>query len=164
MDSMILLGGKALAARFVVAAATLFGFSTTAFAQDRALEGVWAVTSTPRDCTTGATLGPPIRALMTFHEGGTITESAALLLFAPGQRSLGHGVWTPAGGSTFRERTLTLILFDAGPFQAGWTLTTHNIILSDANNFTSTGTTGFYDTNRQFLREVCASRAGQRFR
>jgi len=147
----------------VAGIAILFGSATTSFAQSE-LEGVWAVTSTPRDCTTGAVLGPPIRALMTFHQGGTLTESAALLLFAPGQRSTSHGVWTHITGLTFRERTLTLIVFDAGPFQAGWTLTTHNIVLSDPNNFSSTGSTSFYDTNRQFLRMVCASRTGERFR
>ena len=150
----------------IVAVAVLLGFPTPSIAQPapQMLEGVWAVASTPRDCTTGSVLGPPIRALMTFHQGGTLTESAALLLFAPGQRSSSHGVWTHTTGLTFRERTVTMILFDGGPFQAGWTLTTHDIVVSDANNFSSTGTTGFYDLNRQFLRAVCASRTGERFR
>ena len=93
-----------------------------------------------------------------------MTESNALLLFTPGQRSIDHGTWTHTTGMTFRQRTVAIILFDGGPFQAGWTLTTHDIVLSDANNFSSTGTTGFYDLNRQFLRMVCASRTGERFR
>jgi hypothetical protein len=147
----------------VAGVALLFGFATTSFAQSE-VEGLWAVLTTPRDCTTGAALGPPVRALMTFHQGGTTTETEALLLFAPGQRSIGHGVWSHTGGLTFRQRTVTMILFDGGPFQAGWTLTTQNVVLSDPNNFTSTGSTGVYDTNRQFLRTICASRTGERFR
>src|SRR5262245_5279930 len=93
----------------IAGVALLLGSPTTSFAQSE-LEGLWAVASTPRDCTTGAVLGPPIRSLMTFHQGGTISESAALLLFAPGQRSIGHGVWSHTGGLTFRERSLALIL------------------------------------------------------
>ena len=150
----------------IVAVAVLLGFPTPSIAQPapQILEGVWAITSIPRDCTTGAVLGPPVRALLTFHQGGTMTESNALLLFTPGQRSIDHGAWTHTTGMTFRQRTVAIILFDGGPFQAGWTLTTHDIVLSDANNFSSTGTTGFYDLNRQFLRMVCASRTGERFR
>jgi hypothetical protein len=151
----------------IVAAFVLFG-SVTATAQTnvppRTIEGVWIVTSTPRDCTTGAVLGQPVRALLTFHLGGTVTESVALLLAAPGQRSIGHGVWTHGGELTFRERIATMVLFDSGPFQAGWTVATQTNTLTDANNFTTSGGVAFYDINRQFLRMICSSRAGERFR
>ena len=169
MDCMTFPPRKARAALpYAVAVAILFCFTIPSFAQERALEGVWAVTSTPRDCTTGAALGPPVRALHTYHQGGTVTESAALLLFAPGQRSNGHGVWTHAGGPSYVERLLSIILFDSTndppTFRAGWTLTQHTITLTTTNSFTSSGRTAFYDLNRQFLREVCASRVGEQFR
>ena len=157
------------AMRLVVAAAALFCFSTTSFAQDRTLEGVWVVTSMPRDCTTGATLGPPVRSLLTFHQGGTVSESAALLLLAPGQRpGGGHGLWTHSGGQNYVERILSLIAFDSTndppTVRAGWTLSEQTITLANANNFTSAGRVAFYDTNRQFLRSLCSSRVGERFR
>lgn len=153
----------------VVITLVLLGWGATAFAQPdgsqgRTLEGVWAVTSTPRDCTTGATLGPPVRALLTFHQGGTVTESLALLIAAPGQRSIGHGVWSHAGGLTYIERTVAMIQFDGGPFLAGWSLSARTDTLTDANNFTAIERTSLYDINRQFLREICAARVGERFR
>lgn len=156
---------------FVIAATMAFAISSTGSAQTpgSTIEGVWVVTSTPRDCTTGATLGPPVRSLLTFHQGGTVTESAALLLLAPGQRpGGGHGLWTHSGGQNYVERILSLIAFDSSndppTFRAGWTLSEQTITLANANNFTSAGRVAFYDTNRQFLRSLCSSRVGERFR
>ena len=60
--------------------------------------GTWAVQVTLRDCATNAPLGPPFNSLVTFHDGGTLSESAGSLAFAPGQRSPGHGTWTQRAG------------------------------------------------------------------
>ena len=65
------------------------------------LAGAWAVQVTLRDCATNAPLGPPFNSLVTFHRGGTISESAGSVAFAPGQRSSGHGTWTRQGRHTF---------------------------------------------------------------
>ena len=61
------------------------------------LTGAWSVQVTLRDCTTGAPIGPPINSLVTFHEGGTLSETAGGLGFAIGQRSPGHGIWSAEG-------------------------------------------------------------------
>jgi hypothetical protein len=144
---------------------------TPAFAQaSQPIEGIWAVTITQRDCTTGTVIGAPFRALVTFHQGGTVSESGATPAFAPGQRSIGHGNWTHLGGASFVERTALMILFDtpANPpspgFQAGWQVVNQTITLVNANSFTSVGQSVFYDLNRQPYRVACASRVGERFR
>lgn len=148
----------------VIAAVVIFGLATPPVAHAQAsIEGVWAVTATPRDCTTGAVLGPPVRALATFHQGGTVTNSVALLLAQPGQRSSGHGVWTRVG-STVIERSATIIIFDSAIFQAGWAVDTQTNTMTDANNFTSFGDVLLYNINREFVRRLCATRVGERFR
>src|SRR3712207_5500160 len=86
---------------------TVTGAATPAFAQGegaRAIEGVWAMSITLRDCTTQAPLGPPLRTLLTFHAGGTLSESPGTSQFAPGQRSNGHGLWSHAGANSFTAR------------------------------------------------------------
>ena len=127
------------------------------------IEGVWATTATPRDCTTGAVLGAPVRALNTYHQGGTVTQSVAELLAQPGQRSIGHGVWTQSG-ATFIERIATMTLFDSAIFQAGWTVSTQTNTMTDANNFNSLGEVVVYNLNRQPVRRLCLTRVGERFR
>src|SRR5687767_5476590 len=50
------------------------------------LVGTWVVQVTLRDCATNVPLGPPFNSLVTFHSGGTISETTASLAFAIGQR------------------------------------------------------------------------------
>jgi hypothetical protein len=141
---------------------------SSAFAQPRAIVGVWAIQVTPRDCATTAPIGPPSRALFTFHEGGTLSESPANPGFAPGQRTLGHGVWTSTGPSTYTSRIVAAIVFDSPSsppaFQAGWQVGSQNATLVDADRITTTGQVQFYDLNRQLYRTACASGIGERFR
>ncbi len=162
---------RAAVCAFVVGASLLFGAEAPVSAQDgRALEGVWAIGLTLRDCVTGAPLGPPGRSLLTFHQGGTMTGSAGATVFAPGQRSDAHGVWTYAGGSTFRNRMVAIILFDTPPspptspgFQTGWQLIASTYTLSDANNLTVSATVEFYNVSRALYRAQCVSGAAERF-
>jgi hypothetical protein len=149
-----------------LATALLLGSPGAVLAQGLTLTGVWAQVITPRDCETNEPLPiPPFRALLTFHRDGTVTESVGALSFAPGQRSIGHGLWAHAGGQTFRERTPAMILFDGGPgmYQAGWQVTTRTITMLDANHYTGSGAAQFYDVNRQLYRTGCATSVGERF-
>ena len=68
---------------------------------------------TLRDCATNAALGAPFNSLVSFHDGGTLSESVASLAFAAGQRSPGHGSWTREGRHTFLQRMIALIVFDS---------------------------------------------------
>ena len=146
-----------------------------------ALTGAWSVQVTPRDCTTGLPAAPPSNSLVTFHDGGTMSESAGGLAFGIGQRSAGHGIWTQTSRRTYRQRFIALILFDTPAnlpgmpgfdptkpvspgFLAGWQTVTHTAELVDANHLTSEGTTAFYKTDGTVYRTGCSTAVAERFR
>ena len=132
-------------------------------AQGQTLTGVWATTITPRNCATNEPLPAfAFRALHTFHRDGTVTESVGTLAFAPGQRSIGHGNWVHGGARTFDERTVAMILFAGGMYQAGWQLTTRTVTLTDANHYTGSGSSQFFDLNGQLYFTGCATSVGVR--
>jgi hypothetical protein len=83
-------------ARTTVVVALLLGATGLAFGQPR-LEGAWGVVTQERNCTTNAAIGPPTRALVSYHAGGTVSESRYIPVFAPGQLSEGHGTWSQDG-------------------------------------------------------------------
>jgi hypothetical protein len=150
---------------------TVAVMSGSAFAQDsaRAIEGVWAMSITLRDCSTSAPLGPPFRSLLTFHAGGTMSESPGLTQFAPGQRSPGHGVWSFSGANTFTARFVAMILFDLAPappspgFLAGWQTVASNFTLVDPGRLTLNATVQFFDMNRSLYRSACPTGTAERF-
>ena len=144
------------------------------------LTGAWSIQVTPRNCTTGLPAAPPSNSLVTFHEGGTLSESAGGA-FAVGQRSAGHGIWTQTARRTYRQKFIALMLFDTPAnlpgtpgfdptkpvtpgFLAGWQTVTHTLELSDADHATSEGTTAFYKTDGTVYRTGCSTAAAERFR
>ena len=156
------------------------GSTGTASGSREGLEGAWNVQVTLRDCTTNAPLGAPFNSLVSFHEGGTLSESAASLAFAPGQRSPGHGAWSREGRRTFLQRMIALIVFDTPAnlpgtpgfnpsvpvspgFFAGWVTVTHTLRLTDADHATSAGTNEFYKTDGTVYRTGCSTATAQRF-
>jgi hypothetical protein len=150
--------------RLCIALTALLLGSGSATAQAPTLYGVWAQVITPRDCATNEPLPvPPFRVLLTFDRDGTVTESVGALSFAPGQRSIGHGKWAHDGGLTFSERTVAMILFNGGIYQAGWQVTTRTITMTDADHYMGSGAAQFYDVNGQLYRTACATSAGERF-
>jgi hypothetical protein len=147
--------------------------------ESRRVVGAWSVQVTLRDCQTNTPLGPPFNSLVTFHAGGTLSESAGSLAFAPGQRSAGHGTWTRQGGSYVQD-VVALLLFDtsanlpgtptfnpslpASPgFFAGWQTITHTVTLVDSDHLTSAGTNAFYKLNGDLYRIGCSTAVAQRF-
>ena len=134
------------------------------------LVGTWTVQVTLRDCATNAQLGPVLNTLETFHRGGTLSESAGASAFENGQRSAGHGTWSHQSGRTYSQEIVALVLFDSPPnppaspgFLAGWQTVSHTVRLTDADNFTSTGTNAFYKLNGELYRRGCSTAVAQRF-
>ena len=144
------------------------------------LVGTWAVRVTIRDCTTNAPLGPSLNSLVTFHRGGTLSESPGSGAFAIGQRSSGHGTWTREHGHTFSQRFVALILFDTAPnlpgtpgfnpaapvspgFFAGWQTVSHTVRLTDDDHLASSGTNAFYKANGELYRTGCSTAVAARF-
>ena len=166
-------GGVAIAIALALAGTLTVTSSRTAIGQSGAsasgLGGTWIVQVTLRDCATGAPRAP-FTSLVTFHRGGTLSESTASRAFAIGQRPSGHGIWTQQGPQTYLQRMIALILFDTPPnppvspgFFAGWQEVTHTIELVDAAHFTSSGTNEFYKADGTEYRTGCSTAVGQRF-
>ena len=165
----------------LLAAATVQAAAETDTSSERgSLVGTWTVQVTLRDCTTGAALGPAFDSLVTFHDGGTVSESAASLAFAPGQRSPGHGYWTRKRGHTYRQEMIALLLFDTAPnlpgtptfdptrpvspgFFAGWVTVSHTVRVTAADQIASAGTNAFFKKSGELYRSGCSTATGQRF-
>jgi len=142
--------------------------------------GTWAIQVTLRNCATNDPLGAPFNSIGTFEPGGTSIGSTASLAFAAGQRTAEHGIWSHQRRRSFFEKIVALIIFDTpanlpgtpnfnpgvpvspGLF-AGWQTITHTITLSDANHYTSEGTTAFYKADGTLYRNGCSTSIGQRF-
>jgi hypothetical protein len=154
--------------------------NTLKAAEPASVAGAWIVQVTLRDCTTNAPLGPPFNSLVTFHNGGTISESAGSLAFAPGQRTAGHGSWADLGSQYFSQRMVAQIVFDTPPnlpgtpgydpslpvtpgFFAGWSVVTHVGNLTDPNHLSSYGINQFYKTDGTAYRSGCSSATAVRF-
>ena len=168
------------------AAALLAGSGMIAAAQadegshSGSLAGTWMIQVTLRDCTSGAALGPAFPALVTFHRDGSITEDPGGMAFAPGQRTSGHGSWSPGPGHTFAQEMIALILFPTNPnlpgapgfdpakavspgFFAGSLTVSHTIRFTGADQIESSGTNRFYKSNGEVYRASCSTATGQRF-
>ncbi len=162
-------------------AAALLNTSSSALRAESepALAGTWAIQVTLRDCATHAPVGS-FNSLVTFHRGGTISESAGSRSFAAGQRSPAQGTWVRKG-ETFRQRMIALIVFDTAAnlpgtptfnpslpvspgFSAGWQTVRQTIDLIDADHLTSEGTNAFYDTTGALYRTGCSTAVGERFK
>jgi hypothetical protein len=105
----------AVMARTTVVVALLLGATGLAFGQPR-LEGAWGVVTQERNCTTNAAIGPPTRALVSYHAGGSVSESRYIPVFCPrtaigGSRNL-ESRWACTG------RVVTMIQFDSAPKHA----------------------------------------------
>ncbi|BCS35620.1 hypothetical protein TBR22_A48540 [Luteitalea sp. TBR-22] len=152
----------------------LLGFAMAAAAaaqpsgsEGRGVEGTWYVQVVPTICATGAPIPgvSPVQALVTFHAGGSLSETAGGTGFAPGQRSPGHGTWRHDAGQTFTQRFTALINFTTVPgFQeAGWQVVTQSVELIDRDTLASSGRNAFYRTDGTLYRTGCSTATGKRF-
>jgi hypothetical protein len=143
------------------------------------LAGAWMVQVTLRDCTSSAPMGS-FASLVTFHDGGTISEDPSSPAFAPGQRSSGHGTWTRIGARTYRQRMIALITYDTAAnlpgsptfdptaritpgFYAGWSTVNHTFQLVDADHAVSAGTNQFVRADGTVYRSGCSTATATRF-
>jgi hypothetical protein len=177
-------GGRILAlaglvAAFAAATSPSLGADANQAGGSNGLAGAWTIQVTLRNCSTNAPMGT-VSSLVTFHRGGTISESVGSLTFAPGQRSPGHGTWTHLRGRQYLQRMVAMVLFDSPAnlpgtpgfdptkpvspgFQAGWQTVTHTIRMIDADNIESSGTNEFFDSLAQTYRTGCSTAVGRRF-
>lgn len=112
---------------FVIVALALVGAFLQTFWGDAAarsnrqdtLQGTWRVQLNPRNCETGAPI-PSFSVLLSFAQGGALTEAMNAQAFLPGQRTTGLGVWSHTRGNAYKGVWEAFILFDTPPTSPGF--------------------------------------------
>jgi hypothetical protein len=128
------------------------------------LQGTWRVQVNPRNCQTGAPI-PSFAVLLSFAQGGTLTEVMNSQALLPGQRTTGLGLWSHTHGNTYKAVWDAFILFDSpppAPFKRGVQRLMWNFEV-DGDQATIEASSQFFDTNGNLLIATCASAIGTRF-
>lgn len=176
--------GRGLAALYLagilVMASGITGLAhTNESGRGQRLEGTWLVQVTLRNCATNASLGS-FSSVVSFHAGGTLSETTSSPGFAIGQRSPGHGEWAFEGHRTYSQRMISLINFDTAAnlpgtpafnpslpvspgFFTGWVTVDHTVELTDRDHLTSSGTNEFYKADGTQYRSGCSTALATRF-
>ncbi len=123
---------------------------TTLQAQQNTIEGVWNVSVTVKDCTTGVPIRT-VHSLQAYHHDGTVNETANTALRGPSE-----GVWRAAGdGQTYKDSFYFYRYTSTGTF-ASLAHGVDTISLSaDGSQYTSVGKVYDFDANGNLLSTGC---------
>ena len=120
------------------------------------LEGTWITAIQPVFCTTtpAGSAGDfvpgtvPVYLYLTFHRGGTLTESNSSAGFEPGQRGPGHGVWERTGHTSYQFAFQAFLQFDSTqpPFRykRGYQRIEQTVEMHTNDEFTTSGPVRFF--------------------
>lgn len=118
-------------------------------AQQHTLEGVWNVSVTVTNCSTGAVIRT-VHSLQAYHHDGTVVETANT-----SSRGISEGVWSAAGGGTYKDSFYFYRYTSTGTF-ASLAHGTDTITLSnDAGHYTSVGHVQDFDANGNLISTGC---------
>jgi len=144
----------------IVLAMTLPAVAQSAESAATSLEGTWRVKVTQYNCANPGMTFPPFWSLLSFHRGGTETETTSNPALAPGQRTSGHGFWKTAGNNNYLMAVEAFILFNSPTAPPGLKIGTQKIVqaiaVTDNTHFTSNGTVNFFDANGTLYLAGCA--------
>jgi hypothetical protein len=164
----ILMNKKALTT--IIAFVTLSVFSpatTNAHANTsvhRSVEGVWMVTTTPHNCTTGVPVpGAASEGLFTFHKDGTMSAWAQNAVITV-TRSPSHGLWQrDLGWRKFLFKFIHL-RYDASGLYSGMQESGGTLVLAKSGiEFTTDSATTVFNVDGSVLGGGCATAVGTRF-
>lgn len=130
------------------------------------IRGLWNVSVTPVDCSTGDPLAPAFGSLLSFNADGTESEDTNNPALQPGQRSTAFGVWHRTGDDAFHMDSYALILFGTDgppPIEAG-SQQIHQDIVLNRKSWTSNATVQFFDSSGTLYRSGCAKAAAIRLK
>ena len=130
----------------------------------RSLVGTWTVTTTPRNCTTGAPIpGAEFEGLFTFHDDGTMSAWAQNA-FITVTRSPSQGVWQRDHGWNKHSFAFVHLRYDLSGIFVGKQVAEGSLALKQSGDrFTTESTTALFDANGLSLGGGCATSAGTRF-
>lgn len=139
---------------------------TIASAQSGSLQGTWRVQVVQYNCANPSITFPPFYSLLTFHQGGTETETTSNPSLAPGQRTSGHGYWKSLGGDQYSMVVEAFILSNSLTTPPGLQIGTQKIVqavvVTDPNHFTTNGSVNFFTTSGTNYMSGCAKSYGTR--
>lgn len=133
--------------------------------------GAWRTAVTLRNCQTGLPVSPVGRGLITFNEGGTLSEYNGSPALPPAMRSPGHGVWEQrsvrrfpgvfevnrySGVFVVNRYDATGVFIGIQKITAAWELS------ASGNDFTSNATVEIFDANDNLIATGCATSIGTR--
>ena len=134
------------------------------------IKGAWRTAVTQRNCQTGLPLAPALRGLLTFNEGGTLSEYNS-----PGPnpavRSPGHGVWERKNGlqqnlfSPIKQYSFVFVVnrYDAsGVFISSQKVTATLELSASGNGFTTNAAVEIFDASDNLIGTGCATGVGTR--
>ena len=126
------------------------------------LVGAWRTAVTQLNCQTGLPLAPASRGLLTFNEGGTMSEYNS-----PGQnpatRSPGHGVWVRESGFFDYYFTFVINRYNAsGAFVGAQKITAYLKFGANGSDFTTNAAIEIFDANDNLTGRGCATSIGTR--
>ncbi len=128
------------------------------------LQGSWMVTVQQRDCSTGVALGNPFLSMLTFNQGGTMTETTSNPMFYPSYRGPGHGVWITTGRNAY-EATSTAFVTASGALTATQVITQTIAMTDNPDQFeTVKASVQFFSPSGTLLVSGCATASGQRIK
>lgn len=127
--------------------------------QGKKLEGTWRVLVTARDCQTGAAVRT-FPALLTFADGGTLTGTTTAL--PPALRGPDHGFWRKTGPRSYLAVTQAFLFNPAGAWTSTQRITQTIELGQHADEFTSSASSEFFDTNGNLTMTLCATAVGTR--
>ena len=146
----------------------------------RNIVGAWRTAVTQRNCQTGVPLAPASRGLLTFNEGGTLSEFNAGPASPPAMRSPGHGVW-----ERLREHEYSFVFiinrYDASSVfigtqkiratlelgarelgASGNVFTNNGAISASRNSYTANASVEIFDAGDNLIGRGCATSVGTR--
>jgi hypothetical protein len=163
------LGNFARASAAVLSGAMMLAITLPAAAQtsdSASLEGTWRVKVTQYNCANPSITFPPFWSLLSFHQGGTETETTSNPALQPGQRTSGHGFWQSVGNNAYLMVVEAFILSNSPTTPPGLKIGTQKIVqaiaVTDSTHFTSNGSVSFFDTNGTLYLGGCAKSDGVR--
>jgi hypothetical protein len=135
--------------------------------EQRGIGGVWEVSITIVSCTTGApSLTVPHANISMFNDGGTLTAvflSANDPFSGSANRSPTLGTWRHVGGSSYTSRETGNEYTAAGAFNGTVVVTREIELAKDADEYTNTAISEFYNAAGQLINTVCATGTATRF-
>jgi hypothetical protein len=135
--------------------------------EQRGIEGVWEIAITIVSCATGAPLiTDPHGNITSFIDGGALTSiigRASDPFSGSASRSASLGTWRHVGGSSYTSREKYFEYAADGTFNGTVVVTREITLGKNADEYTNTATSDFYNTADQLFNTVCATGTATRF-